>query len=133
MTDLDVLEKLQVVFGVGNIISTKKIEEHHKQAWVWTVSRVEDAVYVMKTVYPYMMSRRQSQIEAALVIYESTIVADRKELLKRDARIHELRLQGLLTKDIANEVGVSRQAVSRVLNNRNKYNAHVPQLAEGSD
>lgn len=61
MTDLDVLEKLKSIFG-GSIYLTTKRKDHWKQAWVWSMNG-KDAIKVMTTIRPYMMSRRSQRID----------------------------------------------------------------------
>lgn len=116
MTDLDVLEKLRDVFGVGNIVSTQVQQKHHKPAWVWSVTRMEDAVRVMTTVRPYLFSRRRDRVDECLLTYDLKVTQRKLETEHRDRRIHSLRSAGWKTQQIANEVGLSRQAVSHILN-----------------
>lgn len=67
MTDLDVLEKLQRIFG-GNIYTVKKRKEHWKQSWVWSLNGKE-ALHTVIILKPYMMSRRSTKIQYLLNNY----------------------------------------------------------------
>lgn len=64
MTDLDVLQRLQGLFG-GAIYVTSKAKPHHKDAWVWCIFGT-NAATVMELVKPHMLGRRTARIEKVL-------------------------------------------------------------------
>lgn len=76
MTDKDVLEKLQQIFG-GAIYDTKHRVAHHKRSWLWSVSG-DLAAEVMRAVRPYMGERRSKAIDAALVAWDEWSVRRRE-------------------------------------------------------
>jgi hypothetical protein len=68
MTDLDVIERLKKVTGIGHVRGPSK---HPRQSgwkpfWVWSVSRRGDIRWLMRQWYPYLSARRQGQVDAAL-------------------------------------------------------------------
>jgi len=65
MTDLDVLESIQRIIGLGNITGPE-IKEKGKPIWVWQISKQTDVASVMMTVYPLMYSRRREKIRECL-------------------------------------------------------------------
>lgn len=62
MTDLDVIEKLQSITGIGTIIN-KTIVSNRKPAYIWRVSKYKDVSRLMLAIYPLMSSRRQMKID----------------------------------------------------------------------
>jgi hypothetical protein len=66
MTDLDVLEKLRTITGVGFIKPRKRYAERHKPQWQWMVSSQPEAQEIMRAIYPHMGQRRREQMDAAL-------------------------------------------------------------------
>ena len=63
-TSLPPLEKIKALFG-GTIARKKKYKDTHTQAYVWTLSG-DGAIILMKLIYPFMSTRRQAQIQAAI-------------------------------------------------------------------
>jgi len=109
MTDLDVLEELQALFG-GSLVSTKAIQSHHKPAWVWTVQG-DVAEAVMTQVYPYMFNRRREAIDKALATWHARkSVLESQRLKGEQAGRAYLNGEGSLRK-IATRFGVSYETV----------------------
>jgi len=67
MTDLDVLQRIQVRFG-GGISLTKKRKEHHKESWSWFVHG-EAAYLAILSIYDLMSVRRKAKIDESLAVY----------------------------------------------------------------
>lgn len=72
MTDLDVLENLKEVFGVGHIYEVAT-ENHWKDAWTWDVQARADAIAVMEDVLPFMHGRRRAKILSILRKYKNDL------------------------------------------------------------
>jgi hypothetical protein len=62
MTDLDVLERLERITGVGYIRSIPSRQPHHKQAYSWTVKRREHLEPLAMLLWPLMGERRRRQM-----------------------------------------------------------------------
>jgi hypothetical protein len=62
MTDLDVLERLERITGVGYIRSIPSRQPHHKQAYSWTVKRREHLEPLAQLLWPLMGERRRLQM-----------------------------------------------------------------------
>ena len=58
MTDLDILERLQKVTGVGRIYDTTRRKDTHKEAWIWTVQRRAHIRHIIEAVLPWLGKRR---------------------------------------------------------------------------
>jgi hypothetical protein len=67
-TDLDVLQRLQRLSGVGRIVGRKPREPHHAPPWQWTVSKSREAVELMEAIYPHLGQRRRAKIDELLDI-----------------------------------------------------------------
>lgn len=87
MTDLDVLERLADVFGVGTIKKMRKQEPHHKQSWRWDVIRASEGAMVMELVKDYMMSRRRQRIDECLKVWYD--ILERKMVEKEFRQIRD--------------------------------------------
>lgn len=70
MTDLDVLERLQSIFG-GSVCKSSKTQEHYKDAWVWSINGSDKAARCMEAILPYMGKRRSSKIQELLMLKQS--------------------------------------------------------------
>ena len=57
MTDLDILERLQDIFG-GYIYTKQKQKPHHKQGWTWQMSRKADVYATLEKLLPWFGERR---------------------------------------------------------------------------
>jgi len=57
MTDLDILERIQKLFG-GNIYQKKKQKAHHKIIWTWQLAKSKDIVYTLAKLVPWFGQRR---------------------------------------------------------------------------
>lgn len=64
-TDLDVLERLVAVTGVGRV-SKVGARPNRKPCWQWAVAVYADALWLMKEVRPLMGVRRQHAINEVL-------------------------------------------------------------------
>jgi len=64
MTDKDIIQKLQAVFGVGIVAEYNNLSRLGKKPiWRWDVRRALEAKVVCELIYPYMGQRRKKQIE----------------------------------------------------------------------
>ena len=57
MTDLDILQRLQNLFG-GSIYAKKKQKVHHKQGWTWQLSKKKDIYKTLSLLLPWLGERR---------------------------------------------------------------------------
>jgi len=64
MTDLDVLERLERITGVGNIRAVASKQPHHKQAYSWQVKRREHMEPLAQLLWPLLGERRRSQMSS---------------------------------------------------------------------
>lgn len=64
MTDLDVLERVERITGVGSIRLVASRQAHHKQAFGWQVKRREHLEPLARLLWPLMGKRRRDQIAA---------------------------------------------------------------------
>lgn len=65
MTDLDVIERLRGITGVGSIVSIQP-PGNTKRQYRWRVARHNDCFVLAGLLYPYMGTRRRKQIEELL-------------------------------------------------------------------
>ena len=115
MTDLDVLESLQRIFG-GTIHSVAKRKEHWKDAWAWNLSG-DVAKRCMEEVYPYMHGRRSLKIKECLSArkaFESARDTKRQKISSKGLKIaQEYQAGGATMRKLAKKYGISRQTVLR--------------------
>lgn len=109
MTDLDVLERVQGIFG-GTISTVKKRQEHWKDCWLWYVAG-EDAAKIMIAVKPYMLSRRSEKIDSVLNEYTEHLNRRKEIEEKRTAAGIEYLNSDLSLRQVAKKYGVSYESV----------------------
>lgn len=69
MVDLDVLERLLEIVGIGSITGPHRVRsEHHNPTWGWKVTGAK-AAKLMELIKPHMGLRRTARIEEALNDY----------------------------------------------------------------
>jgi hypothetical protein len=58
MTDKDVIERMQMITGLGRIYVVRPRAEHHKPAWMWSVQRRAHIRLIINAILPWLGSRR---------------------------------------------------------------------------
>ena len=84
MTDLDIIERLKLVFGfgiVGNYSNLSRLGK--KPIYRWDVRRRFQAETVCILIYPYMGTRRKSQIDLLFQMMDSNPFIDNAEKVRR--------------------------------------------------
>ena len=121
MTDLDVLEKVQGVFG-GRIFKTKTRKSHWKQAWKWQIADSKSLVDCLEEILPYLMSRRK---EAALKVLDERKTALKRKQVKQAevnrvrSEVKRLHKEGTYThRKLAEKFGLERSYVTHIINGR---------------
>lgn len=67
-TDMDTLDELQVVTGVGSLTKLK-VEPHRKPSRRWVVARRMDVLALCLLTQQHMSNRRKTQIDRVLEYY----------------------------------------------------------------
>ena len=80
MTDLDVLERLESIWG-GKIYVMTKRQEHWKQSWRWQISNIY-AVALMEFIKPDMSVRRQEKITQVVGTWAEYLQAKEEKYLR---------------------------------------------------
>lgn len=119
-TDLDVLEKVNGVFG-GRIatISRKHTKKHWKQAYVWTLG-IKASILFTYLILPYLGERRKKRAEQFIQFYnnkEDSKVSLKVKSLKLNEEISKLYEEGKTHQQIASLLGIERSTVSKRLGN----------------
>jgi hypothetical protein len=83
MTDLDVLQRLQEVTGVGIINALKRRKPNHKDAWVWSVRRRAHIRGIVSAVLPWLGERRS--VAAQKLLAKIELARDRADVQSRVA------------------------------------------------
>lgn len=111
MTDYDVLERLAESLGGLAVVSMRKQQEHHKDAYVVQLKGLR-AVVAMRELRPYMGLRRQSQIDRALNSY---VLAERGKVTRAERKQIAARFEaGESAHALADEFNVSHWAVYKM-------------------
>ena len=128
MTDIDILERLQKIFG-GKIASIRKREEHWKDAWAWTIF-ADDALTCMRSILPYMGVRRSEKINMLITHRESFIRKHKntRKLFELAGKEHATTSKS--TRQVAKEFGVTQTVVCRY---SKKYRQTYPVRSIGKD
>lgn len=115
MTDLDVLERLQSIFG-GNINPTKKRNPKWKDTWNWTLNG-DEAVKCLRSIVNNMCSRRKEKISWILDQYDER-VERLKEAENRELNIVKDRESGLSLRQLAEKYSMHPEGVRKMLKRR---------------
>lgn len=111
MTDLDVLQNMQIYFG-GAIYTCKKQEEHHKQSWKWSLTSSQDSIDFLNKISPFLFSRRSARVQEALSAFENHRSNKKVRLI---LEVKELRDRNLTHQAIADQLKIDRTYVSHIL------------------
>jgi hypothetical protein len=66
MTDLDVVERLKNVTGLGLVHDRGRRLAHHKDVWDWAVTRRENVCTLTEEIAPILLGRRRASAESVL-------------------------------------------------------------------
>jgi len=58
MTDQDIITRLAELTGVGRVHQVRRQRPHHKDAWLWAVSRPVHVEHIIRLVLPWLGQRR---------------------------------------------------------------------------
>jgi intein-encoded DNA endonuclease-like protein len=116
-TNKEVLERIKDYFGFGSIYETKKKKEHHKDAWVYSVTNNSDTLRFLTEISEDLIVKKEA-VENAIV--KLTMLGEGKELqlkkLENDRlKVTELKESGMSYRQIEKIIGFSRQKVCRLL------------------
>lgn len=118
-TDRDILEKIVTIFG-GKIYQENRREQkmHWKDAYLWKLPMKESIEFFDK-VRPFLGKRRLERGEEFVKVYtemEDNRKKKSEEVLRRFAKIYELRSEGLTHQKIADSLNIDRTYVTKILN-----------------
>jgi hypothetical protein len=63
MTDQDVIQRLQLVTGLGLVHNRGRRSAHHKIAWEWAVTRRENVRSLAEELSPFLLRRRRESLQ----------------------------------------------------------------------
>lgn len=112
MTDLDVVQKVQEIVGMGTI-STKE-REGKKTIYDWRIYSKEEVMRFGRYIYPYLFERRQQQLAEVLRLAQEKIEnvkISEEDVLDIYKRAH---LRGETQKSIAEDYGITAEYVSQI-------------------
>jgi hypothetical protein len=66
MTDLDVVERLKEITGLGLVHARGRRLAHHKDVWDWAVTRRENVCTLTEEIAPILLGRRRASAESVL-------------------------------------------------------------------
>jgi hypothetical protein len=70
MTDEDIVNRIQLVTGLGSVRTVAQRSENHKQAWCWSVGS-KDAVNFLEAVLPWLGERRSRRARDAVTNWKT--------------------------------------------------------------
>lgn len=120
-TDEDVIKRVSILFGV-TYFSVGKRCDHHKEVYRVCL-RGRKAVDLMHKLKPLMGLRRTAKIDEVLAVYDSEPRIFK--LIQKDVdTVRSLAASRTMTQsEIADKVGISREMVNKILNNKVKSKA----------
>lgn len=125
MTDLDILTRMQDLFG-GSVAPVKKRQEHWKDCWIWTLGP-EPAYTFTKQILPFLGERRSARALEWLEDRDRQLNAlseKKSQVSETRDKVKELYATGNYTQQkLADMFGVDRTYVAHIL--RGKYDMVV--------
>lgn len=119
-TDFDILEKIRIFLGMGQVYKLSKRKDNWKDSWIFTITNREDCLKFVKLIKPHLLLERKIK-KAEEIIDELENYLENNKLYKseRDTlkqKVIELSLQGFSCREIEKKLPLSRTTVSRMLN-----------------
>jgi len=74
MSDLDIVERLHSIFGVGTITTRKPQKENYKELYVWAVQNLEGCMSVGQKISPFLGKRRKESWRKMVSVLEERLV-----------------------------------------------------------
>lgn len=74
MTDLDVIQRLAAITGVGRVTGPAKpprYKAHWKPIAYWQVARQDDTAALLMTIFPFLGARRRAKAAEALATWRA--------------------------------------------------------------
>lgn len=117
-THYRVLDEIRKFVGFGSIYKTKKKKEHHKDAWVYTITNSKDVLESLIMIEPFLIVKKEFINEQIFILKNKEIndIIKINERVNQKNKVIELKESGLSYRKIEKIMGFSRQKVSRLLN-----------------
>jgi len=117
-THYRVLDEIRKFVGFGSIYKTKKKKEHHKDAWVYTITNSKDVLEFLIMIEPFLIVKKEFINEQIFILKNKEIndIIKINERVNQKNKVIELKESGLSYRKIEKIMGFSRQKVSRLLN-----------------
>jgi hypothetical protein len=71
-TDMDVVERLRELTGVGSVHAVARVRPRESPTWTWRVSNRRDTCHVLEAIHPMLGERRRVRADYALSIGAAT-------------------------------------------------------------
>lgn len=103
MTDLDTIEKLHQLTGIGNVQPESRKDKrrpHAKPLYIWSAAKREDVIDLLVKIRPHMGERRGARIDELLKyaeenppIYNQPVVHGTRRSYRKGCRCDECRAE----------------------------------------
>jgi hypothetical protein len=116
-TNYLVLDEIRKFVGFGSIYKTKKKKEHHKDAWVYTITNSKDVLDFLIMIEPFIIVKKEFINEQINILKNKKIndIIKINERSDQRNKVIELKESGLSYRKIEKIMGFSRQKVCRLL------------------
>lgn len=114
MTDLDVLEKVQSLFG-GKVSVSYEAKDNWKKCYSWTTT-IAEAERIVPLIYPYLMGRRRQRADQWLSLREN--VRKSGTISDKVQSILDAVDSGLSQREVANMFSVRQPYVAKLVRQR---------------
>lgn len=108
MTDLDIIERLRDVTGVGNVLGPYIRPKPRKPIYEWRVSKKLDARLVLQNVRPWLGRRRGAKADLILAAFPALKPYPIDE-------IKQMHTEGMCIGKIAERVSLCRATVAKII------------------
>lgn len=115
-TNFEVLDEIKNFCGYGNICNPSKRESHHKDLWIYQVSKIEDMRSFLESIEPYLIVKRKQANEAISFLSKRLLKIKNKAVEDESlsVEIKKLRSSGNSYRSIARSLGICREKARRI-------------------
>jgi len=116
-TDENVLTLIKLHFGYGNVYKVGRTKDNWKDAWVYAIQDTNDVVDFLTKITPFLIVKKDIALDVLFKALERGSEINNRRNIRIDNKLKaiELNKDGLSLRKIAYILGVSRMAISRML------------------
>lgn len=116
-TNENVLSLIKTNFGYGNVYKVGRTKDHWKDAWVYAIQDVNEVIDFLTKITPFLIVKKEIALDVLSKALERGNEINNRRNIRVDNKLKAIKLnkEGLSLRKTASILGVSRMAISRML------------------